>query len=126
MILAAVEDLIFLSKIQETARLMGVAVEPADLKKVSEGFAQPSVRAIILDLNHRSGAAIDLLRTLKANPATRRIEIVGFLSHVQGDLAAAARQAGCDLVLARSEFSQQLPQLLRRLAGLESSAAPES
>lgn len=125
MILVAVEDLIFLSKIQQAARLLDLAVEPVDLGEVEARVAQPPVHAVILDLNHRSGAAVEILRVLKANPATRHIEIAGFLSHVQGDLAAAARAAGCDWVLARSAFSRQLPQLLCRLAGRGSPATPE-
>jgi hypothetical protein len=40
--------------------------------------------------------------------------IIGFLSHVQGDLKVKAQEAGCDMVLPRSAFSQNLPQLLRR------------
>jgi hypothetical protein len=45
------------------------------------------------------------------------VQVMGFLSHVQTDLAAAAHEAGCDFVLARSAFAQQLPQLLVKLAG---------
>jgi len=40
--------------------------------------------------------------------------IIGFLSHVQGDLKQKAHEVGCDMVLPRSAFSQNLPQLLRR------------
>ena len=40
--------------------------------------------------------------------------IVGFVSHVQGDLKVKALDAGCDAVMPRSAFSQNLGQLLRR------------
>jgi len=40
--------------------------------------------------------------------------VIGFLSHVQGDLKQKAHEVGCDMVLPRSAFSQNLPQLLRR------------
>jgi hypothetical protein len=33
---------------------------------------------------------------------------------VQGDLKQKAHEVGCDMVLPRSAFSQNLPQLLRR------------
>jgi hypothetical protein len=39
---------------------------------------------------------------------------VGFLSHLQGDLKAKAVEAGCDVVMPRAAFSQNLPNLLRR------------
>ena len=116
-LLAIVDDLFFLSKIQQTAKLLGVRVEPVTPGKLAERAAQAPVRGVILDLNHRSGSALDTLRTIKADAKLGATPVVGFLSHLQTDLAAAAREAGCDLVLARSTFSQKLPELLRDLAG---------
>jgi DNA-binding NarL/FixJ family response regulator len=118
-ILAAVEDLFFLSKIQETAKRLGIAVALADPRKLREQLVGTPARAVILDLNHRSGVAVEALRALKSDSATAGTPVLGFLSHVQTDLAAAARDAGCDILLARSAFSQQLPQLLEKLAGNE-------
>jgi len=117
MILVVVEDLLFLSKVQQTAELIGVAVQPADPACGLETVLAEAPSALILDLNHRSFPALDLIRTLKAHPRTKAIPIVGFVSHVQSGVIAAAREAGCDLVLARSAFSQQLPQLLQKFAG---------
>lgn len=114
-ILAVVEDLIFLSKIQQTAKLVGASVEVVDPKKLPARVAQAPARAVILDLNHRSGMAIEVLRLIKGRPETATIPVVGFVSHVQTDLAAAARAAGCDQILARSTFSFQLPQILGKL-----------
>lgn len=116
MILVAVDDLFFLSKLQQTAQVIGVPFETADPQKVAERAAAGPVLALIIDLNHRSGAAVETIRALKSNAATKHIPVIGFLSHVQADLAAAAHEAGCDHVMARSAFSEQLPQLLGRLA----------
>jgi hypothetical protein len=44
----------------------------------------------------------------------RGTSIIGFLNHLQGDLKAKATEAGCDMVMPRSAFSQNLPNLLRR------------
>jgi len=118
MILVIVEDLLFVSKIQQTAQLIGVTVQPADPTWGLETIIAKAPRALILDLNHRSFPALDFIRTLKAHPNTKAIPIVSFVSHVQSGVIAAAREAGCDLVLARSAFTQQLPQLLRKLAGI--------
>jgi CheY-like chemotaxis protein len=117
MILAVVDDLLFLSKIQQAAQHVGVAVKsarPAGLAKLAMEVV-PS--ALIIDLNHRSGKALEVLRTLKSDLKTKDIAVIGFVSHVQTDVIAAARDAGCDLVLARSAFVSQLPSLLRRFAG---------
>jgi DNA-binding NarL/FixJ family response regulator len=40
------------------------------------------------------------------------VRVVGFLSHVQRDLAAQAQAAGCDEVLPRSSFTQNLAAIL--------------
>jgi len=44
----------------------------------------------------------------------KSVSIIGFLSHLQGDLKMKAIEAGCDTVMPRSAFSQSLPNLLRR------------
>ncbi len=116
-ILVVVEDLIFLSKIQQTSRQIGVEVEPVEITKLAERLQQNAPRAILLDLNHRSGRALEVARMVKSGAQASHVQIVGFLSHVQGDLARQAREAGLDQVMARSAFAQQLPQLLRQLAG---------
>ncbi|HEY0256793.1 MAG TPA: hypothetical protein VGC39_05060, partial [Candidatus Methylacidiphilales bacterium] len=58
-----------------------------------------------------------LIPKLKAK-FKKSTSIIGFLSHLQGDLKAKATEVGCDTVMPRSAFSQSLPNLLRRY-GLE-------
>jgi CheY-like chemotaxis protein len=118
-ILVVVDDLLFLSKIQQTAKLLGASVEAVDPGKLEERMALSAARAVILDLNHRSGSAVEVLRALKSNQATAGTPVVAFLSHVQTELASAARAAGCDVLLARSAFTRELPQLLEKYAGPE-------
>jgi CheY-like chemotaxis protein len=113
MIIVGVEDLLFLSRIRQTAQMLGIPIEVVDPIKAQARARTPSVSAVILDLNHRAGAAVELVRALKTHPATQGIPITGFLSHVQEDLAAAARAAGCDRVLARSTMAQRLPEILQ-------------
>jgi CheY-like chemotaxis protein len=115
-VLAIVDDLFFLAKIRETAKAVGATIIALDPKRGAAGVAEARPQAILLDLNSRTLPAVEWIRTLKSDPATRPISIVGFISHVQTDLISAARAAGCDVVLARSAFTQQLPDLLRRLA----------
>ena len=109
--LAAVDDLIFLAKIRETAKQVGVDIITAPPLPSAEAFAATPLRGILLDLNGRN-QPLEWVRSLKANAATRGIPVVAFASHVQSDLISAARLAGCDRVLARSAFTQQLSALL--------------
>ena len=116
-IFAFIEDLFFMAKIQETARKLNVKVEfvKSDkelMEKMSQnGDEKPSL--IIFDLNLASVKPLTLIPKLKSK-LKKGTSIIGFLSHVQGDLKQKAHEVGCDMVLPRSAFSQNLPQLLRR------------
>ncbi|MGD1100430.1 MAG: response regulator [Terriglobia bacterium] len=114
-IVAMVEDLFFLAKIRETAKAVGVTVVTGDARRGSAAIAEAQPQAIILDPNFPGLPSLDWIRALKADPTTRPIRIVGFVSHVQEQLISAARDAGCDSVMSRSAFTQQLPNLLRSL-----------
>src|ERR1700756_5147773 len=120
-IFAFIEDLFFMAKIQETARKLNVKVEfvktDKDLveKMQQNGDEKPSL--IILDLNNAVAKPLTLIPKLKSK--LKKTSIIGFLSHVQGDLKQKAHEVGCEMVLPRSAFSQNLPQLLRRHGAAE-------
>jgi PleD family two-component response regulator len=112
-ILAAVEDLLFRSKISETASTLGIEASfPRSPKKLLETLRETPPDLLILDLNSARFEPLALLQTVKSEEATRDVSTVGFLSHVQKDLAVAAREAGCDRVVARSAFTRDLPRIL--------------
>ena len=124
-IFAFVDDLFFQAKIQETARKLNVKVEfvKSD-KELAEkldhnGDEKPSL--IIFDLNNANAKPLTLIPKLKSK-LKKGTSIIGFLSHVQGDLKQKAHEVGCDMVLPRSAFSQNLPQLLRRHGAPEEEA----
>jgi len=116
-IFAFVDDLFFQAKIQETARKLNVKVEfvksDKDLgeRMGQNGDEKPSL--LIFDLNNATAKPLTLIPKLKSK-LKKGTSIIGFLSHVQGDLKQKAHEVGCDMVLPRSAFSQNLPQLLRR------------
>jgi DNA-binding response OmpR family regulator len=116
-IFAFVDDLFFLAKIQETARKMNVKVEfiktDKDLyeRMGQNGGDKPSL--IIFDLNSNSSKPLTMIPKLKAK-LKKATNIIGFVSHVQGDLKVKAQEAGCDMVVPRSAFSQNLAAILRR------------
>lgn len=116
-IFAFVDDLFFQAKIQETARKLNVKVEFCKAEKdlldhmKQNGEEKPSL--IIFDMNNVNAKPLTLIPKLKTK-LKKGTSIIGFLSHVQGDLKQKAHEVGCDMVLPRSAFSQNLPQLLRR------------
>jgi CheY-like chemotaxis protein len=112
-VIAAVEDLLFRSKISETASTLGIeATFPRSPKKLLEALRESPPDLLILDLNSARFEPLTLLKDVRSDEATRDIPTVGFLSHVQKALAVAAREAGCDRVVARSAFTKDLPQIL--------------
>ena len=123
-IFAFIEDLFFMAKIQETAKKLNVKVEfvKSDKEMMEKmrqnGEEKPSL--IIFDLNNASVKPLSLIPKLKSK-LKKGTSIIGFLSHVQGDLKQKAHEVGCDMVLPRSAFSQNLPQLLRRHGAPEDS-----
>ena len=118
-----IEDLFFLAKIQETSRKLGVKV--AFVKNDKEVISQLTSTneedrpgLIVFDLNNASAKPLTLIPKLKSK-LKKGTSIIGFLSHLQGDLKAKATEAGCDTVMARAAFSQNLPNLLRRYGTAE-------
>jgi CheY-like chemotaxis protein len=111
-VLALVDDLFFQAKLMETARRVGVT-----LKMVGNGDALVAAAAtqehklVLVDLNARQGAleAVSQLQAAGNSPP-----IIGFLSHVQTELAEKARAAGCQDVLPRSKFTADLAEILSR------------
>lgn len=111
--MAAVEDLLFRSKIGETATQLGITASfPRSPKKLEAALRDAPPDLLILDLNSSRFEPLGLLRSVRSEDATRDVETVGFLSHVQKDLAVAAKEAGCDRVMARSAFTKDLPKVL--------------
>lgn len=115
-ILAAVQDLFFVIKINEAAKRAGVGVEfvKDDRTLLASAADQPTL--IIIDLNCPGVKPLQSISKLKSSPDLKAISVVGYVSHVQGDLKQKAQDLGCDMVMARSAFSQNLQTLLKRHA----------
>ena len=113
-----IEDLFFNAKITETARKLGVKVafvknEKDAIAELTGGDEADRPGLIVFDLNNANAKPLTLIPKLKAK-LKKSTSIIGFLSHLQGDLKAKAVEAGCDTVMPRAAFSQNLPNLLRR------------
>jgi PleD family two-component response regulator len=118
-ILAVVDDLLFTVKISDAAKRVGLDVE--FLKSEHDVFqkaANENPLLIILDLNANSVEPLPLITKLKDDGDLKSISIIAYLSHVQGELKQKAQEAGANIVMARSAFSQNLQQILKRHAGV--------
>jgi CheY-like chemotaxis protein len=113
MVLCLVDDLIFSVKISTAAKALQAPVffersYDSALPRIRE--KQPSL--VIFDLNSSKLRPLEIIAQMKADPALKTTRTLGYVSHVQADVIAAARAAGIDEVLARSAFSERLGQIL--------------
>jgi CheY-like chemotaxis protein len=116
LIVAVLEDLMFTVKISDAAKRNGLNAQFVKTEESTMERAKEKPLLIIIDLNCSSIDPIALIDCLKRGE-TARIPLIGFVSHVQGELKQRAHEAGCDMVMARSAFSQNLAQILKRHAG---------
>jgi PleD family two-component response regulator len=118
-ILVVVDDLLFTVKISDAAKRAGLEAEFVRSEKdVIDKATNEKPLLIILDLNNNSVQPLELISKLKGDGDLRHISLIGYLSHVQGELKQKAQEAGANIVMARSAFSQNLPQILKRHAGV--------
>ena len=118
MILVAVDDFLFRSKIRATAKHTGVDVTFArTAAEVLEQARTSKPSLLILDLNSAALEPIETLAALKADAELAGIRTLGFVSHVDTARIQAAREAGAAQVMARSAFAGQLAEILLAAAG---------
>jgi DNA-binding NarL/FixJ family response regulator len=108
-VVAYMNDLFFQMKLAETARQLGIEVKVAGNPEALLGLMEPLPKLVIVDLNARNEplAAVEQLHSLYP-----QLPVLGFLSHVQTELAVRAKAAGFREVIPRSKFSKDLPQIL--------------
>lgn len=114
-VLAVIEDLLFTVKIADAAKRNGLQAQFVKTEEDALNAAAEKPLLVILDLNINAVNPIQLIAKLKEVGA--KTAIIAFVSHVQGELKQQAHDAGADMVMARSAFSTNLVQILKRHAG---------
>jgi DNA-binding NarL/FixJ family response regulator len=107
---ALIDDLFFQLKVAETAKQLGIEFKVASNPDALFTLLEPPTKLVIVDLNSRNQpvATIERLRATQ-----KELRVVAFLSHVQTELAAQPRAAGCLEVMPRSVFTQNLAAILQ-------------
>ena len=110
--LGLIRDLFFRAKIDAVAAVVGAEVEYASsLEAVAARCAAIHPLIIFTDLSDATFPAFETLKQIRAAAPSARV--IGFASHLDLKSLKAAREAGYDLTLSRSEFTALLPELLR-------------
>ncbi len=111
MILAAVRDLLFRSKIDAAAKRLGVEVAfaPRDTPLSKAARGRPFA-LVLVDLGE--AGAMEELRTIRGE--LPELRAIGFLGHLRTDLRDEALGLGVEEVLTRGQLSASLDDVLLR------------
>jgi hypothetical protein len=107
-------DLIFTTKVKATAAELGYPILVASAEsqaKLMIKTYQP--RVVFVDLTAGEMAAPGALSAYQ-ELADPNVWFVAFGPHVEADTLNAAKAAGCQVVMPRSKFAAELPELMRR------------
>ncbi len=112
-ILAAVNNLFFVGKLQSAAKQASVELTFASSEDDLLEKARAGAELVVLDLGDQNMDAVVAIKKLRSAPETANLPMVAFVRHTDPARAEQARREGCESVMARSEFSTQLVDLLR-------------
>jgi DNA-binding NarL/FixJ family response regulator len=109
-LLVAVSDLMFQSRIVAAAESLGLKTQIADSESALSA-AIGSASSVVIDLHDRAFDAVDVIGRAHA----AGVRSMAFGRHTEPALLRAARDAGAAIVVPRSQLVEELPELLRRL-----------
>jgi hypothetical protein len=106
-------DLIFTTKVRGTAQALGYHLEViGDVFKAKSAIGALHPRVIFIDLTAGKLSAPDSLSDY-IKLAGPDVWFVAFGPHVEKESLAKAKAAGCQVVLPRSKFADDLPALMQ-------------
>ncbi len=111
-VLGLVRDILFRSKIDAVAQVLGIEVAYAStIEQASKRCAELGPAIVFADLSDTNFPALPTAIAIKGDGGQARL--IGFASHIDLKPLAAAREAGFDQTLSRSEFTSRLADLIR-------------
>jgi CheY-like chemotaxis protein len=119
-VLVVIDDLFFLSKVRVTLEHLGLAAQVmTDPDRLLAYVQETPLALAVVDLTLQTGDAVSLIQAIRAANCASRVPILAFGAHVAVDIQQQAFQAGADQVVAKSEFSRRLPDLIRQHTGAQ-------
>lgn len=115
---ALVGDLIFATRIVKTAEASGLKARTFDrAEKVIQVSKEEEPFLVVMDCERLEKEAFRLLVLLRADPRLSKIPCVGYLSHTARELKQEMREAGCEQVYSKSEFTKEMERIFTRYSG---------
>lgn len=149
-IVAFVSDLLFTTRVEDAARRLNYQVKlierfeqvasPEEQEPQKKQLAEHLVGSgailletlthwqpvlLIFDLDNEAIPWRDWIALIKSVPATRRMPLICFGSHVDVESLKEAKERGADATLARSLFFSTLPEIIQKYARIPDYAAVE-
>jgi CheY-like chemotaxis protein len=109
------DDLLFISRVTGTARSLGLEIKSA--RSATEVITQAQAKTISCVLVDLHTPGLDTFALVQGLKDAGSPYIVGYGSHVDTATLRVARDAGCDLVLPRSKFVEDLATELPKWMG---------
>lgn len=106
-----VSDLLFQSRIAAAAAALGHDATVADSPAAASAAIVARPALAIIDLHERGLDALATVRSAKAGG----VRVLAFGRHTEPHTLRAARDAGADLVVPRSQLADELPRLIASL-----------
>jgi len=115
-VLVVVDDLFFLTKIQTTLSHLGLATQVMTQRPALQEYVRTATAPmlVVVDLTLRADDAVSVISAIRATDSGAPVSILAFGAHVAVETHQQALQAGADQVVAKSEFSRRLPDLIQQ------------
>jgi len=115
-----VSDLMFQPRISAAVRALGLEPRIADTAAAAGEAIAAGAALVVVDLQDRRVQAAEVIAAAKAAGA----RVLAFGRHTDAGALRAAREAGADTVVPRSQLVEELPQLIERLIGTGPDISP--
>ncbi len=107
------DDMFFSSKIESTAKHLGIImIKVKNHDEFRDKIEGKTVDLVIIDLASRKIDAEKVFTELRNSPGHKKVFCIGYLPHVERELADKFREKGVDLVIPRSRFSREMSKII--------------
>ena len=108
------DDMFFSSKVENTAKHLDIAiVKVKNREELQEKIEGKIIDLMIIDLASRKIDAEEVFTELKNSTEHKKVFCIGYLPHVEQELADKFRENGVDLVIPRSRFSREMGAIIK-------------
>lgn len=108
------DDVFFSSKIENTAKDLDVSViKVRNREELLDKIEGKTIDLVIIDLASRKIDAEKVFAELKSSRKHGKVFCIGYLPHVERELADKFREKGVNLVIPRSKFSREMSAIIK-------------